>query len=166
MFCQPDHDPPGQALVRFMQLLSVFWKTMQLLSVIRKTMQLLSVLRKTCRKVPACICQLTAIVKLSLACNQLTELPAAIGNLTTLSFLDVSFNQLQGLPKELAKLDGLSAFNASFNDLGLANQGAMPPVLFELTSLKELNLDYSGITKISPALGNLRQLEGLQVSLD
>lgn len=112
---------------------------------------------------PACLLQLTALVKLSLACNQITELPAAIGDLTTLQFIDVSFNSLSALPGELANLQSLSALNVSFNPLGAATDGAMPLAILQLAALKELNLDYTGISEISRGFGNLRQLEGLQV---
>ena len=130
---------------------------------------------------------MTALCKLSIACNNLTTLPPELASVTTLQFLDVSFNSLTTLPPTLAYLSQLEAFNAAFNPLGFpgnatasrsanskeriksAPKGALqagdiPPVVFEIRSLRELNLDHTGCRNIDQRLGTLSHLKALQVS--
>lgn len=147
-----------------------------------------------CRILPACICCMTALCKLSIACNNLTTLPPALGSVTTLQFLDVSFNSITTLPANLAELCQLEAFNAAFNPLGCPPKGTaasrtdnskrknsskqlkgvsmppddlqpgdFPPVILEMCSLRELNLDHTGCRNIDRRLGALNNLKALQV---
>ena len=54
----------------------------------------------------ASIGNLTALTRLWLGDNQLTELPAAIGSLAALRKLYVKFNQLKELPATISVLEG------------------------------------------------------------
>lgn len=135
---------------------------------------------------------MTALCKLSVSCNNLTSLPPELGLVNSLKFLDVSFNSLTTLPLSLAQLTELQAFNGAFNPLGSGgadvaasdpkdktrkkaskqqnpttlqqhNVGDLPPVLFELLALRELNLDYTGCRNIDIRFGRLSKLRALQV---
>lgn len=97
--------------------------------------------------------------KLSIACNSFVTVPPEIGLLTGLRFLDLSFNMISKLPVELESLNVLERLNVSFNPLG----PTMPAVLPTIMSLIELNLDYTGIREIPPSMGDLMNLEGLQL---
>ena len=136
---------------------------------------------------------MTALCKLSISCNSLTSIPPALGSVTTLNFLDVSFNMISTLPFSLSELTQLQAFNGAFNPLGFLSSdsavldpksktkkqttdqqkpalrqqdvGDLPPVLFALPSLRELNLDSTGCGNVDSRFEKLSGLRALQVWL-
>jgi Leucine-rich repeat (LRR) protein len=83
----------------------------------------------------------SSLAKLSLAACQLTGACEELAGLSTLRFLDLSFNQqVSCLSPRLSGLASLSALN-----LGFCALATWPDVLSCLTSLRELNLDHTGV---------------------
>jgi Leucine-rich repeat (LRR) protein len=122
---------------------------------------------------PVEVTGMLSLQKLSLACNDISVIPPEIANLEDLRFLDMSFNQvrrlffsvsrpqvllslaerdplfrlvsqIRQLPAELASLCNLERLNLAFNPLG-SRSPELPEVIFKVTTLIELNLDYTGI---------------------
>lgn len=63
---------------------------------------------------------------------------------------------------ELASLCNLERLNLAFNPLG-SRSLELPEVIFKVTTLVELNLDYTGIKVMDVEIGELRNLEALQM---
>jgi hypothetical protein len=63
---------------------------------------------------------------------------------------------------ELASLRNLERLNLAFNPLG-SRSPELPEVIFKVTTLVELNLDYTGIKVMDVEIGELRNLEALQM---
>ena len=78
---------------------------------------------------------LTAVIRLDLSENKLTDLPEWLGNLTALTELDLSGNQLTDLPEWLGNLTALTELDLSGNQLT-----DLPEWLGNLTALTTLRL--------------------------
>ncbi|DBA92701.1 TPA: hypothetical protein ACH3X1_002911 [Trebouxia sp. C0004] len=85
------------------------------------------------KKVPECLCLLSAMEYLGLANNQLVELPQALTGLVHLHNLDLAHNEFHTFPTLLAGLTSLSRI--SFKG---CTQMQIPAPLQMLTSLKNL----------------------------
>ena len=83
---------------------------------------------------------MTTLGKLCLACNSISILPDFLSNLVSLRFLDLSFNKITHMPDHVSCLTTLNALNLGFNPLG----SEFPLALLALTSLVELNLEFTG----------------------
>ena len=94
--------------------------------------------------IPATMGNLTNLEILSLDDNQLSgTIPTELGNLTNLEFLYLNDNQLSGtIPTELENLTNLQHLFLSENAL---LEGTLPLVLTELSKLKTLDIENTGI---------------------
>lgn len=101
---------------------------------------------------PASIRELTNLRALFLYENKLTALPAEMGSLKHLEKLMLQQNCLNALPAELANCTRLQILDLRHNKL----EGAIPDVIYSVTSLKQLLLTYNKITELSEKLGKLK----------
>ena len=108
---------------------------------------------------PSVLTQIKTLAKLSLACNNIQVVPEHINKLVNLRFLDLSYNRITVFPS-MHKLDKLERLNLSFNPFA----NSFPLGICDLKNLKELNLDYTGITTVSEKMGNLRKVTAIQVT--
>ena len=74
----------------------------------------------------------------------LDSIPDFLGRLVNLERLDLSYNRITVFPS-MHKLDKLERLNLSFNPFA----NSFPLGICDLKNLKELNLDYTGITTVS-----------------
>ncbi|XP_033028695.1 malignant fibrous histiocytoma-amplified sequence 1 [Lacerta agilis] len=106
---------------------------------------------------------------LSMRRNRLARLPsaAALGHLGRLAELDLSHNRLRCLRDDgpaLALLRGLRKLSLSHNQLGAGGDGALPDALGELRQLEELDLSFNRLSRLpNEALARLQQLRALDV---
>jgi plastocyanin len=113
--------------------------------------------------IPAEIGNLTKLVSLSLALNELSgSIPPELGNLANLEQLELPDNRITGLiPAELGNLTRLTDLELDDNDLA----GPIPGELGNLTGLTNLELDDNGLAGPIPAeLGNLAKLTNLELN--
>ena len=106
-----------------------------------------------------------AITQLDLSTNQITELPKEIFKLQSLVNLDISRNQVDFLPHNEEKFNGgwkcskLSCFECVKNNLT-----SLPPCLFRLTELREVNACSNKISFIPPNVWTAPKLKRLYLS--
>ncbi len=91
----------------------------------------------------------------------LTQLPAEIGVLQSLATLTASYNALKSLPKELRLLTRLAFLDLSHNKDYFDND---IDVLCQITSLCQLNLNYSNVRLLPAEISNLKALWWLNVA--
>jgi leucine-rich repeat protein SHOC2 len=89
----------------------------------------------------------------------LITLPESIGNLSSLIHLDVADNQLITLPNSISKLSNLTYLNISNNQIA-----SLPKNIGDLTKLQGLNLSFNKITCFPKSIGNLRELLHLNLA--
>lgn len=133
--------------------------------------------------------KLTSLKSLSLCENNLRELPLSLGKLQNLTSLNISCNEFQEMPKEISKLKNLRYFTffkdaknpktplapfLFFDALGdlteleslILFQNYMPrvPTTFKnLTKLRILNLEDCGLEELPEWLGELPNLQLLNI---
>ncbi len=100
--------------------------------------------------------QLTALVELIVAYNQLRALPVEIGQLTLLKELYLHGNKLRALPAEIGQLTALKMLSVSHNKLS-----ALPAEIGQLTALKKLDLGYNRLSELPHEIGKLSRLKML-----
>lgn len=117
---------------------------------------------------------LTSLTSLAINGNSLTATTAApIGQLTSLTWLNLNFNNIDNI-EFLSNLTSLESLYLSGNPLsglsglslpntGLANKEAKTTALRNLTNLRELHLNATGITDITE-LASLTNLEVLEIA--
>ncbi|CDP22000.1 unnamed protein product, partial [Coffea canephora] len=117
--------------------------------------------------IPRWIFGLTALASLDLSGTKLEGLlPRGLWNLTSLQHLDLSWNQLNGsLPDELVYLNNLISLNLGGNQFEGFLDGIWNWNLWNLTSLKLLDLSTNQLNGSIPSdLGKLSSLEFWDVS--
>jgi Leucine-rich repeat (LRR) protein len=88
-------------------------------------------------------------------------IPAAIGNLKQLQLLDLDTSGITGaIPARLGELKALVKLDLGGNPLG----GAIPPELGGLSALKTLWLSWTDLTGAPDSLGDLSNLEDLDMA--
>ena len=108
---------------------------------------------------------LCAIAQLDISSNQITELPIEIFKLPSLVNLDVSRNQIGVLPYDEDKPHGgwkccrLATLECIKNNLC-----SLPPCLFRLNELKEINACSNKISAISPSVWMAPKLKRLYLA--
>ena len=108
---------------------------------------------------------LCAIAQLDLSSNQITELPIEIFKLSSLANLDISRNELKSLPYEEDKPDGgwtcskLSTLEAVHNQITF-----LPPSLFHLKELKEVNACSNKISSVPASVWKCQKLTKLYLA--
>ena len=102
---------------------------------------------------PAPVLQCKALVKLSVADNQLDDLPDNLYELSELRELDVSNNMIKVFPPDLGKMIGLSHLVMA----GCKVQ-ALPPEIGDMRGLTYLDVSSNELTKLPAQLGLLSQL--------
>lgn len=93
--------------------------------------------------------------------NLLGELPTSIGNLDCLKRLDISWNKLSGeLPASIGNLASLEQLELSLNRF----RGKILHSMGNFTQLYWLSLASNDFSGELPPFGNIRSLEGLDIS--
>ncbi|GFP87559.1 plant intracellular RAS-group-related lrr protein 3 [Phtheirospermum japonicum] len=133
--------------------------------------------------IPDSISGLHKLEELNISSNLLETLPDGIGLLVNLKILDVSGNKLKKLPDSIAGCRSLIELDASFNNLmflptnigyglvnlqklsiRLNNLRAFPNSICEMKSLQTLDAHLNAIHGLPHAIGNLTNLEILNLS--
>lgn len=90
-----------------------------------------------------------AIAQIDLSTNQITELPIELFKLPYLTTLDISRNQVTALPYDEGKSNGgWSCSRLSLLEAGKNQLAHLPPCLFHLKELKEVNVCSNKITTV------------------
>jgi internalin A len=110
-------------------------------------------------EVPASVCGLASLQKLSLAGNALGALPAELAQLVQLTALDLSSTGLTKLPLGICELTSLQDLNIGSNALG-----NLPAELAQLTELTSLDLSHVGLTEVPPVICGMASLRSLKLS--
>lgn len=121
----------------------------------------LSLSKQSISELPPELFELTTLTELDLSDNNLTSLPAGIGNLVNLEVLNISRNKTTGLPKEIGNLKQLVELNADNNDLT-----SLPMQIGELTNLLTLRLSGNQLESLPKEIGNLENLEIITLTAD
>lgn len=109
-------------------------------------------------KFPVEILQLSALKSFSLAGNNLNHLPPEINKLTHLEEIDLSRNNLQNFPHEIVTLTKLKTLLCDHNELS-----SLPGEIDRLIRLKILWLSNNALTSLPHTLGNLYDLQKIEV---
>ena len=109
--------------------------------------------------VPDEVFELTELVELSLAGNNLTSLPERVGNLKSLEKLQLSGNRLVFLPNSLCELESLEGLWLHGNLLE-----CLPMDIGSLLNLKQMAVAGNRLTSLPDSIGLLTSLEELVVA--
>lgn len=90
--------------------------------------------------------------------NQLTSLPAEIGELKNLQELELNNNQIKYLPREIRELTKLQTLELNHNELS-----ALPAEIGNLVNLKELFVGKNKLTALPVGICNLINLQTLNL---
>jgi internalin A len=104
----------------------------------------------------------TALLRLNLHINALTELPQSIGQLQQLKHLNLSSNNLTDLPASIFKLYKLEFLLVSSNNL--TNLTNLPDSIGQLQQLELLNLNSNNLTNLPESIVQLQNLQHLDLS--
>ncbi|MHA1721328.1 MAG: leucine-rich repeat domain-containing protein [Promethearchaeota archaeon] len=95
--------------------------------------------------------------ELDLSHNKISDIPAEIGQLNNLIKINLSFNLLKHIPQSFIQLENLEICDLSINQL------IDVPYIDSNMKLKHLDLSHNNIEDISDFVGNLQNLEYLNV---
>jgi len=113
---------------------------------------------KKIKTLPAEICRLKNLKKLTLKDNVIEHLPANIGDLSQLKALDVRGNLLEELPASITKLSKLEALDLKANELK-----SLPAGFTNLTSLNDLNISMNLNIEYPIAIPGLATMKSLRI---
>ncbi|TMW61520.1 hypothetical protein Poli38472_012711 [Pythium oligandrum] len=99
------------------------------------------------------IWNLTTLMRLTLANNELARIPSGIQDLVQLEWLDISHNQLTRLPSCLHTTTTLTYLDASHNQIA-----TFSPKLWKLRALTHLNLSWNALEELPYIEGDLKLL--------
>ena len=99
---------------------------------------------------------LTELVYLELAGNQLTRIPESIGNLKELECFELEDNQITSLPESFGNLTNLAFIDLDYNSLQ-----SIPESFGNLTKLEMINISYNQLTRLPDSIANLKELHRL-----
>ncbi len=122
------------------------------------------------KEIPSRLCNMSDLKVLSLTRNSISKLPSNIGQLAQLEKLylnDQAEPGISSLPDALGKLKKLTHLyiGSSYTGGGYGNSlTELPACIFQLDSLKELNLTYGQILEIPAEIGKLKNLEALYLT--
>lgn len=103
--------------------------------------------------------RLCAIAQLDISSNEITELPIEIFKLPYLTNLDFSRNQIKSFPYEEGALNGGWACSKLSLVEGMRNQlSSLPPCLFSLRELKEVNVCSNKISSVPASVWSAPKL--------
>lgn len=116
------------------------------------------------KKIPDLIFTLPHLYQLDISDNQFEEIPRGLSRLTKLESLNISFNPF------IEKFESIFSFLSSIPTLHALDADHLhihdvPKEIQGLTRLRKLNLSCNELTTVPPELGNLLQLEDLDLSL-
>ncbi|MQL92521.1 hypothetical protein Taro_025157 [Colocasia esculenta] len=133
--------------------------------------------------IPDSIAGLEHLEELYLSSNLLLSLPDSIGLLLNLKILDVSGNKLKALPDSISHCRSLVELDASYNELmylptnigyelinlqklsvHLNKLRSLPTSICEMNSLRHLDAHFNELRGLPHAIGNLTNLETLDLS--
>jgi Leucine-rich repeat (LRR) protein len=139
-----------------------------------KSLRKLSVSCNNLTSLPPALSSVTTLEFLDISFNKIRALPATLARLCQLQALNGAFNPLGSqvvaneadtLKNERATKAPAVKFEQHEGSLGESEvqAGDLPAVIFEMCSLKQLNLDHTGCCVIDERFGALTSLEALQV---
>ncbi len=113
---------------------------------------------------PSSFGQLKNLEELHLSCCNFKQFPVEICSLKNLRRLDLSENKVASIPKEIGNLKKLEELelNHWFPDKGRIS--SLPESFFELSNLKELNLEGNRLKKLPEGFKKLSKLNELKLS--
>jgi hypothetical protein len=115
-------------------------------------------------EIPNEISRLKNLKKLVLDYNRLSGFPIAVTNLPGLKELSITNGGIQSIPKEIGKLSNLEKLNlGNFWNYDRKNKCDSLKYLYQLTNLKELNLEWTKIKSLPPEFSQLEKLEVLNI---
>src|SRR6478735_4057652 len=97
---------------------------------------------------------------LNLKSKKITNIPACLIKASNLEKLDLSYNRFESLTEELFQLNSLKSLDLNGN--GFLKE--VSESLGKLTHLTELNIGSAGITNLPASIGDLKELETLLLS--
>ncbi len=104
---------------------------------------------------PPNIGSLTALRKIDVHRNSLTEIPQEVGALVALEDVHLAENQLRAVPASMCNLINMKELHLDYNKL----EGELPAWIFNLTALERLTLGHNLFEGYLPvAIGNLVNL--------
>jgi hypothetical protein len=115
-------------------------------------------------EVPDGISRLKNLKKLNLDDNRLSGFPLAVTNLPELRELSINNGNVKAIPKEIGKLTNLEKLDFSnFWNYDRKNICNNLEYLAQLSSLRELNLEWTKIKSLPPEFSQLKKLEVLNI---